>query len=141
MRSPLWIIAAGLAEAALADGVYAAPNGACAGQNDRPVALREPCRDFAAMMEANLQKTVSLNFSSIEVRSLLSVLSDVSDVYMYATQSVHGSIAITVSKAPVQKVLADLTQRHRWVYKTIRDSVLVGPAAEVDEALEKQIFR
>lgn len=134
-RSPLLgFVVACLAACAQAD------DGACIAQAEDASAQGAACLDLAAATEANLRKTVSLSFGAIKIRALLNLLSDASDVYMYATESVNGTISITTSNAPVRKVLADLTQSRHWVYKTVKDSVLVGPPAEVDEAIEKKLF-
>lgn len=142
MGPPALVIAAWLSNPAQA-GDCAHPEregGADAAQSAESAAPHDPCADLAAATEANLRKAVSLNFAAIKVRALLNLLSDASDVYMYATESVNGSVALAVSNAPVKKVLADLAQNHRWVYKTVADSVIVGPAAEVNEAIEKKLF-
>lgn len=84
---------------------------------------------------------VSLRFSSVKIRALLSILGDVSGLYIYATQSVGGFTSVQVNDAPWEQVLKNLVGKHRWVYRQNGDSIIVGPEAEVDWAIERKVFR
>jgi type II secretory pathway component HofQ len=84
---------------------------------------------------------VSLRFSSIKIRALLSILADVSGLYFYATGSVDGYTSVLVSDAPWSQVLNSVVKKHRWTWRQVNDSIIVGPEAEVEWVIERKVFR
>lgn len=96
--------------------------------------------DCPSMFPPRPDGRVSLRFSSVKIRSLLSILGDVSGLYIYATQSVDGFTSLRVNDAPWEQVLKNLVGTHRWVYRQNGDSIIVGPEAEVDWVIEHKVF-
>ncbi|HLF96848.1 MAG TPA: hypothetical protein VI457_06870 [Methylococcaceae bacterium] len=107
----------------------AAETGACAGEN---------CPDMPPVQHDG---RVSLRFSSVKIRTLLGILGDVSGLYIYATQSVDGFASLRVNNAPWEQILKSLVGKHRWVYRQNGDSIIVGPEAEVEWAIERKVFQ
>lgn len=126
---PAAVLLCGFASAAPPVGDSDAPEtGACAGEN---------CPDTPPVQHDG---RVSLRFSSVKIRTLLSILGDVSGLYIYATQSVDGFASLRVNNAPWEQILKNLAGKHRWVYRQDGDSIIVGPEAEVEWAIERKVF-
>lgn len=126
---PIAVLLCGFAWTARAEESAAPETDACSG---------ESCPDMPPIQHDG---RVSLRFSSVRIRTLLGILGDVSGFYIYATQSVDGFTSIRVNNAPWEQVLGNLVGKHRWIYRKNGDSILVGPEAEVDWAIERKVFR
>jgi type II secretory pathway component HofQ len=127
---PIAVLFWGLAWTAPRAEESAAPEtDACSGEN---------CPDLSPVQHDG---RVSLSFSSVKIRTLLGILGDVSGFYIYATQSVDGFTSIRVNNAPWEQILKNVVAKHRWTYRQNGDSIIVGPAAEVDWVIERKIFR
>lgn len=117
---------------------WTAPRAEESAAPDSDACAAENCRDFQPVRH---EGRVSLSFSSVKIRTLLGILGEVSGLYIFATQSVDGFTSVRVNDAPWEQVLKNLVAKRRWIYRQDGDSIIVGPAAEVDWVIERKIFR
>tara|TARA_B100000989_G_scaffold294172_1_gene272744 strand:+ start:1613 stop:3778 length:2166 start_codon:yes stop_codon:yes gene_type:complete len=74
---------------------------------------------------------LSLNFQSIEVRSVLQLLADFTDMNLVASDSVGGSVTLRLNNVPWDQAL-DIILKSKGLAKRINGNVMmVGPQAEV----------
>jgi type IV pilus assembly protein PilQ len=74
---------------------------------------------------------LSLNFQSIEVRSVLQLLADFTDMNLVASDSVGGSVTLRLNNVPWDQAL-DIILKSKGLAKRIKGNVMmVGPQAEV----------
>jgi len=74
---------------------------------------------------------LSLNFQSIEVRSVLQLLADFTDMNLVASDSVGGSVTLRLNNVPWDQAL-DIILKSKGLAKRITGNVMmVGPEAEV----------
>ncbi|MGB0320226.1 MAG: type IV pilus secretin PilQ, partial [Cycloclasticus sp.] len=74
---------------------------------------------------------LSLNFQSIEVRSVLQLLADFTDMNLVASDSVGGSVTLRLNNVPWDQAL-DIILKSKGLAKRITGNVMmVGPQAEV----------
>jgi len=74
---------------------------------------------------------LSLNFQSIEVRSVLQLLADFTDMNLVASDSVGGSVTLRLNNVPWDQAL-DIILKSKGLAKRISGNVMmVGPQAEV----------
>ena len=86
---------------------------------------------------------LSLNFQSIEVRSVLQLLADFTDMNLVASDSVGGSVTLRLNNVPWDQAL-DIILKSKGLAKRISGNVMmVGPQAEVaaQEKLELEAKR
>ena len=74
---------------------------------------------------------LSLNFQSIEVRSVLQLLADFTDMNLVASDSVGGSVTLRLNNVPWDQAL-DIILKSKGLAKRVTGNVMmVGPQAEV----------
>ncbi|MBV1897816.1 MAG: type IV pilus secretin PilQ [Cycloclasticus sp.] len=74
---------------------------------------------------------LSLNFQSIEVRSVLQLLADFTDMNLVASDSVGGSVTLRLNNVPWDQAL-DIILKSKGLAKRVKGNVMmVGPQAEV----------
>jgi len=74
---------------------------------------------------------LSLNFQSIEVRSVLQLLADFTDMNLVASDSVGGSVTLRLNNVPWDQAL-DIILKSKGLSKRIKGNVMiVGPTNEI----------
>jgi len=87
--------------------------------------------DLAADKFPYTGEKLSLNFQSIEVRSVLQLLADFTDMNLVASDSVGGSVTLRLNNVPWDQAL-DIILKSKGLAKRITGNVMmVGPQAEV----------
>lgn len=87
--------------------------------------------DLAANKFSYSGEKLSLNFQSIEVRSVLQLLADFTDMNLVASDSVGGSVTLRLNNVPWDQAL-DIILKSKGLAKRITGNVMmVGPQAEV----------
>ena len=96
--------------------------------------LEEKERAFAYVGEK-----LSLNFQDIQVRSVLQLIADFTDLNLVASDTVSGSITLRLENVPWDQAL-DIVLRTKGLDKRQMGNVLmVGPAAEIAERERQEI--
>ncbi|MHA3027012.1 type IV pilus secretin PilQ [Chromohalobacter israelensis] len=80
---------------------------------------------------------ISLNFQNIQVREVLSVLSDFSGLNIVASDSVQGSVTLNLQQVPWDQVLALILQSHGLASRRNGDVIVVAPVDELAQ-MERQ---
>ena len=74
---------------------------------------------------------LSLNFQSIEVRAVLQLLADFTDMNLVASDSVGGSVTLRLNNVPSDQAL-DIILKSKGLSKRVTGNVMVvGPTAEI----------
>lgn len=74
---------------------------------------------------------LSLNFQNIEVRSVLQLLADFTDMNLVASDSVGGSVTLRLNNVPWDQAL-DIILKSKGLAKRVKGNVMiVGPAQEI----------
>jgi len=82
---------------------------------------------------------LSLNFQSIEVRSVLQIIADFTDLNLVASDTVTGSITLRLDNVPWDQAL-DLVLKTKGLDKRqIGNVLMVAPAAEIAERERQEI--
>ena len=82
---------------------------------------------------------LSLNFQDIEVRSVLQIIADFTDLNLVASDTVRGSITLRLDNVPWDQAL-DLVLKTRGLDKRLNGNVLmVAPAAEIAERERQEL--
>ncbi|MDQ2076512.1 type IV pilus secretin PilQ [Marinimicrobium sp. ABcell2] len=82
---------------------------------------------------------LSLNFQDIEVRSVLQIIADFTDLNLVASDTVRGRITLRLDSVPWDQAL-DLVLKTRGLDKRLNGNVLmVAPAAEIAERERQQL--
>ncbi len=82
---------------------------------------------------------LSLNFQNIEVRSVLQLIADFTDLNLVASDTVRGSITLRLDNVPWDQAL-DLVLKTKGLDKRVIGNVMmVGPAAEIAERERQQL--
>jgi len=88
-------------------------------------------QELAADKFSYTGEKLSLNFQSIEVRSVLQLLADFTDMNLVASDSVGGSVTLRLNNVPWDQAL-DIILKSKGLAKRINGNVMmVGPQAEV----------
>lgn len=96
----------------------------------KPLTKQEQ-EDLAAEKFPFTGEKLSLNFQSIEVRSVLQLLADFTDMNLVASDSVGGSVTLRLNNVPWDQAL-DIILKSKGLAKRITGNVMmVGPQAEV----------
>ncbi len=83
--------------------------------------------------------SLSLNFQDIQVRSVLQLIADFTDLNMVASDTVQGNITLRLQNVPWDQAL-DLVLKTKGLDKRVEGNViLVGPADEIAERERKEI--
>ena len=78
-------------------------------------------------------ETLSFNFQNIEIRSLLQIIADITELNLVASDSVQGSITLRLVNVPWDQAL-DLVLKTKGLDKRLIGNVLmVAPASEIAE--------
>ncbi|NWO57187.1 type IV pilus secretin PilQ [Chromohalobacter salexigens] len=80
---------------------------------------------------------ISLNFQNIQVREVLSVLSDFSGLNIVASDSVQGSVTLNLQQVPWDQALALILQSHGLASRRNGDVIVVAPVDELAQ-MERQ---
>lgn len=82
---------------------------------------------------------LSLNFQDIEVRSVLQIIADFTDLNLVASDTVRGRITLRLDNVPWDQAL-DLVLKTRGLDKRLNGNVLmVAPAAEIAERERQEL--
>lgn len=82
---------------------------------------------------------LSLNFQDIEVRSVLQLIADFTDLNLVASDTVRGNITLRLQNVPWDQAL-DIVLKSKGLDKRLQGNVLmVGPAAEIAERERLQV--
>ncbi len=82
---------------------------------------------------------LSLNFQDIEVRSVLQLIADFTDLNLVASDTVTGNITLRLQNVPWDQAL-DIVLKSKGLDKRLEGNVLmVGPAAEIAERERLQV--
>ncbi|MDX2426474.1 MAG: type IV pilus secretin PilQ [Cycloclasticus sp.] len=96
----------------------------------KPLTKQEQ-EDLAAVKFPFTGEKLSLNFQSIEVRSVLQLLADFTDMNLVASDSVSGNVTLRLNNVPWDQAL-DIILKSKGLAKRITGNVMmVGPQAEV----------
>ena len=96
----------------------------------KPLTKQEQ-EDLAAEKFPFTGEKLSLNFQSIEVRSVLQLLADFTDMNLVASDSVGGNVTLRLNNVPWDQAL-DIILKSKGLAKRITGNVMmVGPQAEV----------
>lgn len=96
----------------------------------KPLTKREKATLIAEKNRYTGEK-LSLNFQSIEVRSVLQLLADFTDLNLVTSDSVSGSVTLRLNNVPWDQAL-DIILKSKGLAKRLSGNVLmVGPTAEV----------
>lgn len=99
-----------------------------------PVELEERQSKFAFIGEK-----LSLNFQDIEVRSVLQLIADFTELNLVASDTVTGSITLRLENVPWDQAL-DIVLKAKGLDKRLEGNVLlVAPAAEIAERERLQV--
>ncbi len=74
---------------------------------------------------------LSLNFQSIEVRSVLQLLADFTDMNLVASDSVGGSVTLRLNNVPWDQALDIILKSKGLAKRVVGNVMMVGPQAEV----------
>ncbi|MEH6502755.1 MAG: type IV pilus secretin PilQ [Cycloclasticus sp.] len=96
----------------------------------KPLTKQEQ-EDLASEKFPYTGEKLSLNFQSIEVRSVLQLLADFTDMNLVASDSVSGNVTLRLNNVPWDQAL-DIILKSKGLAKRITGNVMmVGPQAEV----------
>ncbi|NWO09929.1 type IV pilus secretin PilQ [Chromohalobacter salexigens] len=104
-------------------------------RGDQLIVEVQPRADDARALEDDTQEydgePVSLNFQNIQVREVLSVLSDFSGVNIVASDSVQGSVTLNLTQVPWDQALDLILKSHGLASRREGDVIVVAPADEL----------
>lgn len=84
-------------------------------------------------------KKLSLNFQDIEVRSVLQIIADFTDLNLVASDTVQGRITLRLENVPWDQAL-DLVLKTKGLDKRVNGNVMmVAPAAEIAERERQEL--
>nr|CDQ33873.1 Type IV pilus biogenesis and competence protein PilQ precursor [Virgibacillus halodenitrificans] len=110
-------------------------------RGDQLIVEVQPRADDARALEDDAQEydgePVSLNFQNIQVREVLSVLSDFSGVNIVASDSVQGSVTLNLTQVPWDQALDLILKSHGLASRREGDVIVVAPADELAQ-MERQ---
>ncbi|WP_280567092.1 type IV pilus secretin PilQ [Chromohalobacter sp. 296-RDG] len=110
-------------------------------RGDQLIVEVQPRDDDARALEGDTQEydgePVSLNFQNIQVREVLSVLSDFSGVNIVASDSVQGSVTLNLTQVPWDQALDLILKSHGLASRREGDVIVVAPADELAQ-MERQ---
>ncbi|MCK0713481.1 type IV pilus secretin PilQ [Chromohalobacter sarecensis] len=110
-------------------------------RGDQLIVEVQPRADDARALENDAQEydgePVSLNFQNIQVREVLSVLSDFSGINIVANDSVQGSVTLNLKKVPWDQALDLILKSHGLASRREGDVIVVAPADELAQ-MERQ---
>ncbi|WP_280540909.1 type IV pilus secretin PilQ family protein [Chromohalobacter sp. 11-W] len=110
-------------------------------RGDQLIVEVRPRADDARALEDDAQEydgePVSLNFQNIQVREVLSVLSDFSGVNIVASDSVQGSVTLNLTQVPWDQALDLILKSHGLASRREGDVIVVAPADELAQ-MERQ---
>lgn len=110
-------------------------------RGDQLIVEVQPRADDARALEDDTQEydgePVSLNFQNIQVREVLSVLSDFSGVNIVASDSVQGSVTLNLTQVPWDQALDLILKSHGLASRREGDVIVVAPADELAQ-MERQ---
>lgn len=110
-------------------------------RGDQLIVEVQPRDDDARASEGDTQEydgePVSLNFQNIQVREVLSVLSDFSGVNIVASDSVQGSVTLNLTQVPWDQALDLILKSHGLASRREGDVIVVAPADELAQ-MERQ---
>lgn len=78
-------------------------------------------------------KKLSLNFQNIEVRSVLQLIADITDLNLVASDTVGGSITLRLDNVPWDQALSLVLKTKGLDKRQIGNVLMVAPAAEIAE--------
>ncbi len=82
---------------------------------------------------------LSLNFQDIEVRSVLQILSDFTELNIIASDSVGGSVTLRLNDVPWDQALALVLKSKGLEKRESGNVIYIAPAAEIIEMEEKEL--
>lgn len=82
---------------------------------------------------AYVGKKLSLNFQNIEVRSVLQLIADITDLNLVASDTVGGSITLRLENVPWDQALSLVLKTKGLDKRQIGNVLMVAPAAEIAE--------
>ncbi|MCK0745354.1 type IV pilus secretin PilQ [Chromohalobacter nigrandesensis] len=110
-------------------------------RGDQLIVEVQPRADDARALEGDTQEydgePVSLNFQNIQVREVLSVLSDFSGINIVASDSVQGSVTLNLKQVPWDQALDLILKSHGLASRREGDVIVVAPADELAQ-MERQ---
>ncbi|GAB3353175.1 type IV pilus secretin PilQ [Chromohalobacter beijerinckii] len=110
-------------------------------RGDQLIVEVQPRDDDTRALEGDTQEydgePVSLNFQNIQVREVLSVLSDFSGVNIVASDSVQGSVTLNLTQVPWDQALDLILKSHGLASRREGDVIVVAPADELAQ-MERQ---
>lgn len=96
----------------------------------KPITKQEQAELTASKFPYSGEK-LSLNFQSIEVRAVLQLLADFTDMNLVASDSVGGSVTLRLNNVPSDQAL-DIILKSKGLSKRVTGNVMViGPTAEI----------
>ncbi len=104
------------------------------------VNVRRPRTDDAARMDDPFRfrgDKLSLNFQDIEVRSVLQLIADFTDMNLVASDTVSGRITLRLQNVPWDQALEIVLRTKGLDKREVGNVLMVGPAAEI-AARERQ---
>ncbi|GAA6151786.1 type IV pilus secretin PilQ [Pseudoteredinibacter isoporae] len=78
-------------------------------------------------------KKLSLNFQNIEVRSVLQLIADITDLNLVASDTVGGSITLRLDNVPWDQALSLVLKTKGLDKRQVGNVLMVAPAAEIAE--------
>lgn len=78
-------------------------------------------------------KKLSLNFQNIEVRSVLQLIADITDLNLVASDTVGGSITLRLENVPWDQALSLVLKTKGLDKRQVGNVLMVAPAAEIAE--------
>lgn len=82
---------------------------------------------------AYVGKKLSLNFQNIEVRSVLQLIADITDLNLVASDTVGGSITLRLENVPWDQALSLVLKTKGLDKRQVGNVLMVAPAAEIAE--------
>jgi len=102
----------------------------------RPLTLAEKEQKKAAKFEFTGER-LSLNFQSIEVRSVLQIMADFTDLNIVASDSVAGAVTLRLNNVPWDQALDLILKSKGLAKRRTGNVVLVAPFSEISQ-IEKE---
>jgi len=84
-------------------------------------------------------KKLSLNFQNIEVRSVLQLIADITDLNLVASDTVGGSITLRLDNVPWDQALNLVLKTKGLDKRQIGNVLMVAPAAEIAERERQEL--
>jgi hypothetical protein len=94
----------------------------------------------SAAFFGGIGKSLSLNFESIEFRSLFQVFSDAANINISTDDSVAGATSVALNDIPWTEAIYNIISRNKLVVVKVRTGYYVCPASMSDNICEKRAF-